>query len=168
MHIVYGFHETQFGTCCIAIAQQSVCHLSFVNERNVELVVQQLASEWPKVQLQRNEAETKSFVDTIFAKKVGKNTPNFTLRGTKFQQLVWQKLCEIPVGQTRSYEQVATMLGKPTAVRAVASAIAKNRIAYLIPCHRVIRKSGKIHKYRWGSELKKTILMYELSFSNGW
>lgn len=161
MQIRYGFHETSFGICCIAITEQSVCHLSFVNERNVELVVQQLVSEWPNAQLQRDEAETKSFVDDIFAKKVVKNTPNFTLRGTEFQQLVWQKLCEIPVGQTRSYEEVAQMIGKPAAVRAVASAIAKNRIAYLIPCHRVIRKSGEIHKYRWGSERKKAILSYE-------
>lgn len=165
--ILYGFHETPFGTCCIAIAQERVCHLSFVDADNVELGVQQLASEWPNSQLQRNETETKSFVDDIFAKKVGKNIPNFALRGTEFQQLVWQKLCEIPAGQTRSYEEVAQMIGKPTAVRAVANAIANNRIAYLIPCHRVIRKSGEIHKYRWGSERKKAILAYEYTVYPG-
>lgn len=149
VRIVYGFHQTPFGTCCIAIMEQKVCYLSFVDEHNEALVLQQLTSDWPTAQLHGDDAGTKSFVDSIFAKNTGGNIPSFVLQGTEFQQLVWQRLCEIPVGQTRSYEQVAHMIGKPTAVRAVASAIAQNRIAYLIPCHRVIRKSGEVHQYRW-------------------
>lgn len=161
MYMIYGFHQTPFGTCCIAISQERVCHLSFVDDNNDEIIVKQLRREWPQVQLFKDDTRTKSFVNTIFAQNAGVDIPSFVLQGTEFQQFVWQKLCEIPAGQTRSYEQVAQMIGKPTAVRAVANAIAKNRIAYLIPCHRVIRKSGQMHKYRWGSERKKAMLIHE-------
>ena len=81
--------------------------------------------------------------------------------GTKFQQLVWSELLKIPKGQTRSYKQLAISLGKPTAVRAVASAVAANTLFYQIPCHRVIRSNGEIGEYRWGKELKAQLLNFE-------
>lgn len=82
-------------------------------------------------------------------------------RGTDFQKQVWRALLKIKKGQTKTYAEVAQMIGKPTAVRAVASAIAKNNIAVLIPCHRVIRSDGSVGGYRWGSSLKKKILQQE-------
>jgi AraC family transcriptional regulator of adaptative response/methylated-DNA-[protein]-cysteine methyltransferase len=82
--------------------------------------------------------------------------------GTVFQQQVWQALLTIPKGQTRSYKQLAISVGKPTAVRAVASAIAANTLYYQIPCHRVIRSNGEIGEYRWGKELKAELLKLEI------
>jgi len=83
------------------------------------------------------------------------------MQGTQFQMDVWQALKDIPLGTTCSYENIAQKIGKPKAVRAVASSIAKNKIAFLIPCHRVIRKSGVLGGYRWGCTIKKALLAWE-------
>lgn len=88
------------------------------------------------------------------------------LRGTELQCKVWKELTNIDVGMTTSYSKVAEAVGNPKAIRAVASAIAKNRIGYIIPCHRVIRKEGAPNKYRWGPERKVKILDYEATLKN--
>ncbi len=80
------------------------------------------------------------------------------LQGTEFQKSVWNKLISIPKGETVTYAELAKRIGKSKAVRAVASAVAKNRIAILVPCHRVVPSTGGVGKYRWGSERKKKIL----------
>ena len=82
-------------------------------------------------------------------------------QGTGFQQLVWRYLQSIPSGEVRSYAEVAAAIGKPKAVRAVASACARNRIAVLVPCHRVIRGDGGLGGYRWGAERKRALLEAE-------
>ncbi len=92
------------------------------------------------------------------------NTPKaYSLdpQGTPFQKQVWNALQKIKRGETKTYREVAEMIGKPTAVRAVASAIAQNKIAILIPCHRVIRSDGTFGEYRWGKRLKTTLLQNE-------
>jgi len=89
----------------------------------------------------------------------------YDFHGTPFQQKVWKALMKIKRGQTKTYSDVAQMIGKPTAIRAVASAIAKNNIAILIPCHRVIRSDGTLGEYRWGKELKNKLLRSEGSVS---
>ena len=81
--------------------------------------------------------------------------------GTMFQKIVWKALCSIKKGEVKTYAEVAEMIGAPTAVRAVANAIAKNNIAILIPCHRVIRSDGTLGEYRWGKEIKRKLLQSE-------
>ncbi|HKQ29883.1 MAG TPA: MGMT family protein, partial [Burkholderiales bacterium] len=83
------------------------------------------------------------------------------LRGTNFQIKVWEALLRIPPGHVASYEDLAASIGVPSATRAVASAVARNTIGYLIPCHRVIRKSGVIGEYRWGAVRKRALLAWE-------
>src|SRR6185312_4370542 len=83
------------------------------------------------------------------------------VRGTAFQQRVWKALMRIPVGSTRSYAQLARQVGRPAAVRAVAGACAANRIAVVIPCHRVVRTDGSLSGYRWGVERKSALLARE-------
>ena len=92
-----------------------------------------------------------------------KGSRPFTLqiKGTNFQINVWKALLNIPKGFITSYQDIAAYIGHPKAFRAVASAIAINPVAYLIPCHRVIAKSGKIHQYRWGSARKKALIGWE-------
>lgn len=94
-------------------------------------------------------------------KKIDIYKNNLDMHGTSFQKKVWTMLQKIPQGTTKTYTEVACMIGKPTAVRAVASAIAKNEIALLVPCHRVVPSSGGAGKYRWGSERKKKLLEIE-------
>ena len=86
---------------------------------------------------------------------------NLFLKGTNFQIDVWKAILRIPPGRLASYQDIASRLGAPAACRAVANAIASNLVAYLIPCHRVIAQSGKIHKYRWGSTRKKALVGWE-------
>lgn len=87
----------------------------------------------------------------------------FILSGTEFQKKVWEQICLVPAGKTVSYGQLAEMCRRPKAVRAVASACGKNKLAILIPCHRVVKNNGKIGKYRWGAEKKKMLLDLESS-----
>lgn len=88
-------------------------------------------------------------------------TISLVLAGTPFQQQVWQALCKIPHGTTTHYQAISGQLGRPQSTRAVANAIAKNHIALLIPCHRVLRKSGALGGYRWGLQIKKELLIAE-------
>lgn len=87
--------------------------------------------------------------------------------GSEFQRLVWDALMDIPLGETVSYKEIATVIGRPKAVRAVATAIANNPLSVAVPCHRVIRSSGITGKYRWGSEMKETLLKQEKEIKNG-
>lgn len=91
-------------------------------------------------------------------KKINIYKSRLDLKGTLFQKKVWSALLKIPKGKTKTYTEVARMIGKPTAVRAVASAIAKNEIGLLIPCHRVVPTAGGVGNYRWGSERKRKLI----------
>lgn len=102
---------------------------------------------------------TKTKQEDIDFSKPEKYTYDF--HGTPFQIQVWKALMKIQKGTTKTYAEVAKMIGKPAAIRAVASAIAQNNIAILVPCHRVIRSDGALGEYRWGKELKKKLLQSE-------
>lgn len=160
--IFYGFHSTFFGKVMIGVTTEGICHLSFVDGSKA-LAIEVLEKEWPQARLKEDIYNTKGIIRSIFEKddKISEKPFNLFVKGTNFQIKVWQALILIPKGTTMSYENVAYMIGNSKAVRATANAIAKNHISYLIPCHRVICKSGKIHKYRWGLERKKAILAHE-------
>ncbi|HEX2978162.1 MAG TPA: methylated-DNA--[protein]-cysteine S-methyltransferase [Candidatus Babeliales bacterium] len=155
--INYGFYKTEFGICLVGLIDQYICHLSFHD--NEEQGLLELQKEWPQVKLISDQEKIPKIIKAIF-KKSGE-TFSLALQGTPFQIEVWKQLIKIPAGSIVSYQEVAHALGKATATRAVASAIAKNNISYLIPCHRVIRKSGKINNYRWGMERKKKLLEFD-------
>lgn len=160
--ITYGFAVTPFGLCLIALIQESVCHLSFWDQNAQEQAIEGLFQEWRNAQFVQDTLKIEQIAQRIFSSEIGKEVSlSLVLRGTPFQIKVWNALLAIPCGQTVSYQSVAQAIGQPTATRAAASAIAKNNISYLIPCHRVIAKSGKIHNYRWGAERKKTMLEFE-------
>jgi AraC family transcriptional regulator of adaptative response/methylated-DNA-[protein]-cysteine methyltransferase len=162
LKICYGFHDTPFGPCLLATTQRGVCGLDFV-QGSQPAALAQLSAGWPQAEFVEAKAETRLFVDQIFA-PTPRNQPrpfHLLLKGTNFQVNVWQALLTIPAGSMVSYQGVAAYVGKPRASRAVANAIAHNPIAYLIPCHRVIRKSGDMHGYRWGTTRKRAILGWE-------
>lgn len=168
--IEYGLAWSPFGWCFAGITERGICKLSFLdNEGGVYKEVEALKSEWPNARLNGNNGLVSSTIEEIFYSENSGNSSGATLRvlvkGTPFQIQVWQALLHIPRGYCWAYTDVATYLGKKTAVRAVASAIARNPIAYLIPCHRVIRQSGAINQYRWGIERKALMLAKELSIS---
>jgi AraC family transcriptional regulator of adaptative response/methylated-DNA-[protein]-cysteine methyltransferase len=165
LQITFGFHDTPFGTCLLATTSRGICALHFVEGGDLPAAVEQLARHWPQASFAQDSLQTRPLVAQIFAPVPADRSRPFhlLLKGTNFQVKVWQALLAIPPGAMVSYQDVAAYIGKPDSARAVSGAIARNPIAYLIPCHRVISKAGKIHRYRWGATRKKAILGWEAS-----
>ncbi|NIP29608.1 MAG: methylated-DNA--[protein]-cysteine S-methyltransferase [Candidatus Dadabacteria bacterium] len=163
LDIIYGFHETLFGKCLIGISGRGICYLSFVN-KNEEENLKELKNKWKNAKLTKNSSATSEIINKIFLignKNKEEKPLKLLMKGTNFQLKVWEALVKIPPGLLVSYENVAKMINNPKAVRAVSSAIANNPVAYIIPCHRVIRKIGLTHKYRWGAGRKMAMIGLE-------
>lgn len=152
----FGFHSTPFGECCIAFSNDGICALTFPETR--ESALDDMERRFPDVDFKRNDDKASRLVRQIFEN--GKN-PVINPIGTEFQLSIWKALQEIPKGKTTTYAQIADTIGRPKAVRAVGTAIGANPIAYLIPCHRVIRTDGTLGGFRWGLECKKAMLEWE-------
>lgn len=165
--IRYGIHETPFGDCLIAETDRGICNLAFLDDdRDSALAL--LAEQWPGAELREDTAETAGTIQRIFDRRSAAGDAaakplQLLLKGTNFQIKVWEALINIPEGALASYKSVAKMIGNPRAVRAAAGAVANNPIAYLIPCHRVIRNMGIWNNYRWGNIRKKAILGWEFA-----
>ncbi|MCZ6842745.1 MAG: methylated-DNA--[protein]-cysteine S-methyltransferase [SAR324 cluster bacterium] len=162
MTIRYGWHSTPFGECLLSLTERGVCGLSFTQpERRAAL--EDLHGHWPRANLTEDAQATAATARRIFSAEGGGRQSPLALHlfGTNFQVNVWQALLNIPPGALASYQDIARLIGKPEAARAVGGAVGGNPIAYLIPCHRVIRKSGEIGAYRWGTARKKAMLAWE-------
>ncbi len=163
LEISYGFHYTCFGRCFIALTHRGICTLSFPDAQPDEEVVSALTLKWSRSVIRQNQELTQRVIKTIFASKSpdAKEEIKLLLKGTNFQIKVWEALLDMDFGQLVSYKDIASAVGVPRGVRAVGSAVANNAIAYLIPCHRVIRESGVLHQYRWGTARKKALIGWE-------
>lgn len=157
LNIRYGFQDSPFGPCLIATTPRGICHLSFIDENSTAL--DELYAEFPDAQYTEDTTSTASLAEQIFRLQQG--TIAIHIKGTNFQIRVWEALLRIPSANLKTYEHIATDIGQPTASRAVGNAIGKNPVAYLIPCHRVIRKNGVISGYRWGTVRKQAIIGWE-------
>lgn len=160
--IRYGIHPTPFGKCLIGLTERGICHLGFV-DGNEGKAVDDLVAHWQQADMEEDYQATAPLVNRIFLDGEAGTPLNLHLRGTNFQIKVWEALLNIPTGALTTYEHIAAQIGNPRAVRAVGSAVGDNPIAYLIPCHRVIRKSGEFGNYLYGSARKKAILAREFS-----
>jgi len=152
----FGFHDTPFGECCIAFSNDGICALTFSETRVSAL--DDMERRFPEVDFIQNDYKAAQLVRQIF--ETGKN-PALNPIGTEFQLSIWNALQKIPKGQTTTYAEIAKAIGRPKAVRAVGTAIGANPIAYLIPCHRVIRSDGSLGGFRWGLDCKKKMLEWE-------
>jgi AraC family transcriptional regulator of adaptative response/methylated-DNA-[protein]-cysteine methyltransferase len=159
----YGFHPTQFGLCFLVMADKGISHLGFVDGDGHAMALSKFQQSWPEATIAENQARTGSMVNRIFRfDHTHESRPfHLLLKGTNFQVCVWRALLTIHIGNIATYQDIAVYIGRPKAFRAVANAIASNPAGYLIPCHRVIAKSGRIHQYRWGAVRKKAILGWE-------
>jgi AraC family transcriptional regulator of adaptative response/methylated-DNA-[protein]-cysteine methyltransferase len=158
LRIEYGFEATPFGEALIASTHRGLCHLSFSESREEGL--RDLARQWPAATLVP--AETLRKVSAaIFDPLSSGGSLALCVRGTNFQVRVWEALLKIPEGRLTTYGDLARSIGSPGASRAVGSAVGDNPIAYLIPCHRVIRSTGAFGQYRWGAERKRAMIAYE-------
>jgi AraC family transcriptional regulator of adaptative response/methylated-DNA-[protein]-cysteine methyltransferase len=161
--IRYGVHDGPFGPFFLAVTGRGICALSFLAGRNDEQELKDLRTRWRNATTVADREATKTVAARIFgtSRRGGSQALNVIVRGTNFQLKVWEALVRIPSGFVVSYEGLADRAGAPRAVRAVGSALAANPVAYLIPCHRVIRKSGAFGNYGGGTARKKAMLAWE-------
>ena len=167
LQISYGVCDSPLGECLLATTQRGICFLGFVASGERSETLGQLFDTWPGSEFIENPTAVCPIVNDIFKVDRQKSVHPFNLqiKGTNFQINVWRALLNIPMGCIVSYQDVASYIGHPKAFRAVANAIAVNPVAYLIPCHRVIAKSGKVHRYRWGAARKKALIGWETARS---
>ena len=163
--ISYGFTPSPFGPCIIAGTDQGICTLKFLRNRSEDELAAWLADAWPRAELVRDDRMVQGLSGDIFAQGIPDRPAPLHLfvKGTNFQIKVWEALTRIPLGHAVTYEDIARHIGHPGAVRAVGTAIGKNPIPYLIPCHRVIRKTGFFGNYGEGPARKKAILGWEFT-----
>ncbi len=164
LRMAFGFCATPFGHALVASTPRGLCQLDFFDaEVEREAQVQALQSEWPHAVLVRDDTQAQAWAARIFAPRLSTDTRplHVLLKGSNFQLQVWQALLRIPAGQVMAYGDLAQAIGRPAAARAVGTAVASNRIGYLIPCHRVIRQGGHFHHYRWGPARKQAMLARE-------
>jgi AraC family transcriptional regulator of adaptative response/methylated-DNA-[protein]-cysteine methyltransferase len=159
--IRYGFHPSPFGECLLALTPRGICYLGFVQtDRRAALEI--LRSDWPNATLTESPDDTAAYIPALFHISQHPEKPlALHLAGTNFQIKVWEALLKIVPGQVSTYQRIAAEIGYPQAARAVGNAIAHNKIAWLIPCHRVIRKQGEFGNYRYGLPRKKAMLVWE-------
>lgn len=156
----WGCASTPFGEALAGWTGRGLCSLAFLDGDEAARFAE-LAAAWPAAQLQRDDAQAQHLMGQVFPGTPQPGRLHLLLRGTNFQLKVWEALLRLPPGRRVSYSQLAAMAGVPRAQRAVGSALAANQIAWLIPCHRVIRESGDSGHYRWGDERKAALLAWE-------
>lgn len=160
LQIVYGEAASPFGRCFLARTARGVCKLAFFDDDAAFTWHEAaLRADWPAATRQRDDAQMAALAALVFPSSGGRREPlRLLLRGSAFQLKVWEALLAIPEGALCSYQNVADAIGAPRATRAVASAIARNDIGWLIPCHRVIRATGEFSHYRWGDTRKQAMI----------
>jgi len=163
VRIAYGFHPSPFGECLVMTTPRGVCALGFVRAGQRDATREDLARRFPGASFARDDDNTAATVTAIFAApgKPPCSPLRLLLCGTRFQLQVWRALLELPPGSHASYGDLATRIGNSRASRAVGSAVGANPIAYVIPCHRVIRRTGVLGGYHWGAGRKLAILGME-------
>ena len=160
LSIAYGSAHSPFGEVFIAWTKRGVCHFAFHMD-TPDTALAELTFYWPRAEFVRDDVQAASLLREIFPATPTPGKVHLVLCGTNFQMKIWEALIRTEPGHVLSYQRIATHIGSPRAQRAVGSAVAANHIGFLIPCHRVIRESGEIGNYRWGSERKLAILAWE-------
>lgn len=157
--IEYVISECSLGRILVAWTHRGVCEVAFADSSAALLA--QLTRHFPRATLEESDQNTWAKVVIASVEMASPAIIPMDIRGTAFQERVWQALRAIPAGETRTYSDIARQLGEPSAVRAVARACASNPLAVVIPCHRVVRKDGSPSGYRWGVDRKRELLRRE-------
>jgi AraC family transcriptional regulator, regulatory protein of adaptative response / methylated-DNA-[protein]-cysteine methyltransferase len=160
--VEWGLAESPFGSCSLGWNARGICHLAFHDRDERSSEPPDLRDSWPNARLTRNDPEARRRAKEVFDfdRRSAASLKAF-VRATPFQLKVWRALIRIPEGCVASYRDIAKAVGDRNAARAVGAACGSNPIAYLIPCHRVIRETGVVRGYRWGDERKRALLAWE-------
>jgi len=161
--ISYGFHPSLFGTALIMATDRGLCGLAFADPGKEKSALADMRRRWPKAKYVEDAARTAPIAQRIFDRKLWR--PDRPLRvvliGTDFEVRVWETLLRIPMGRATTYSDIAGTIGAPKAARAVGAAVGKNPVCFVVPCHRVIGKSGELTGYHWGLTRKRAMLGWE-------
>lgn len=151
-----GVGATPWGWALVAWHRDGVVHLALADDE--ARLWAEWRADWPEQAFERDDAQAAQWLRPLLPQGTPANPVPVVLRGTPFQQQVWQALLHVPLGETLTYTALAQRIGRPTAARAVGSAVAANRIAVLVPCHRVVPQQGGVGGYRWGVPRKVALL----------
>jgi AraC family transcriptional regulator of adaptative response/methylated-DNA-[protein]-cysteine methyltransferase len=165
--ISHGFYASPFGECHIASTDKGVCWLSFISPSSREDSIKQLNDEWPNAKFAVDQGAHSALIKSLFDAGAVRQPLFLHVKGSNFQLKVWEALLNIPAGSCCRYQDIAQQVDSPRAARAVGTAIGQNPISWLIPCHRVIRGTGVVGHYRWGSVRKQSLLLWEQGQHSG-
>lgn len=160
--IYWGWFDSPFGLALVMGTEKGICGIGFASEMGEEWAMQDMISRWPKADFVEDPMMLRPWVLTAFGAsgQTGEAAPLYLI-GAPFQIKVWEALLRVPSGHVTTYSEIAGSIGKPKAVRAVGTAVGRNPISLLIPCHRALRKSGELGGYHWGLPVKRAILAWE-------
>jgi AraC family transcriptional regulator of adaptative response/methylated-DNA-[protein]-cysteine methyltransferase len=161
LYIFWGWFESPFGPSIVMGTDKGICGLGFADEMGADAAMHDLLRRWPNARFAENPARLKPWVDTAFGVTPTDDKAPLYLIGAPFQLKVWEALLSIPSGHVTSYSDIAQSIGTPRAVRAVGTAVGRNPVSWLIPCHRALRKSGALGGYHWGLPVKRALLAWE-------
>ncbi|MXQ06358.1 methylated-DNA--[protein]-cysteine S-methyltransferase [Alphaproteobacteria bacterium GH1-50] len=162
LEIFWGWIESPFGPALLMATGKGICGIGFAAETGAEATMSDMLSRWPKAHFTEDPVALQPYAEQAFPRERSNNPPlQLFLIGAPFQIKVWEALMRIPTGHVTTYADIADAIGNPRAVRAVGTAVGRNPISWLIPCHRVLRKSGGLGGYHWGLPVKRTMLAWE-------
>ena len=159
----FGFHPSPFGEAILVATERGLAGLGFVDDGDREAALADMRRRWPKAEYAEDAAATAPLAHRIFDPLSwhSEQPLRVVLIGTDFEVRVWQTLLRIPLGRATTYSEIASRVGKPSAARAVGAAVGKNPISFVVPCHRVLGRSGALTGYHWGLTRKQAILGWE-------
>jgi AraC family transcriptional regulator, regulatory protein of adaptative response / methylated-DNA-[protein]-cysteine methyltransferase len=163
LNITYGFHDCPFGRALILVTHEGLAGLAFADQGDEKAALADMSSRWPEATYAENPKATAPYAKRIFESQnwSSEQPLRVVFIGTDFEIRVWETLLRIPLGKASTYSDIAAHLGKPSAARAVGTAVGKNPISFVVPCHRVLGKSGGLCGYHWGLTRKRAILGWE-------
>ncbi len=167
LKIAYGFHPSPFGQVLVMATDKGLAGLGFADPGEEGTALEDMCGRWPAATFVQDQEATAGYAARVFdPKKWCQDQPlNIVMIGTDFEIRVWQTLLKIPMGRATTYSDIAACLGNPRASRAVGTAVGRNPISFVVPCHRVLAKGGKLGGYHWGLTRKRAILGWESGLS---
>ncbi len=159
--VIWGWFDSPFGPALVMGTDKGICGIGFAAESGAEATMQDLRARWPKATFVEDAARLRPWAQAAFGAGDAEAPAPLYLIGAPFQIKVWEALLRIPSGHVTTYSDIAQAIGHPQAVRAVGTAVGRNPVSWLIPCHRALRKSGGLGGYHWGMPVKRAMLAWE-------
>lgn len=158
LEIRWGWFDTPFGPALVMGTDKGICGIGFAAETGAEATMTDLLARWPRAHFTEDPMALRPWADAAFG---ATGEAHLYLIGAPFQIKVWEALMTVPTGHVTTYSEIAGAIGRPAAVRAVGTAVGRNPVSFLIPCHRALRRDGGLGGYHWGLPVKRAILAWE-------